>query len=177
MSFTLLLNSWMLPQRILPWQEAITLWYLGKVDVLEAYRESVASPSISVPMPAVVRLRRHVVGVRKGVKFSRANVFARDGFACQYCGLRKARSELSFDHVVPRVAGGRTSWENIATACRPCNHKKRNRTPDQAGMKLLRKPVRPTVLPVEPLHLALGGTGSGDGSRPIPPEWSVYCGA
>jgi len=168
MSFTLLLNSWMLPQRIVPWQEAITLWYLGKVDVLEAYAESVASPSISVPMPAVVRLRRNVVNVRKGVKFSRANVFARDAFSCQYCGSRKPRNELSFDHVVPRVVGGRTTWENIVTACRPCNHKKRNRTPEQAGMKLLRKPARPHSLPIEPM---------GFGERQIPPEWTVYCGA
>jgi 5-methylcytosine-specific restriction endonuclease McrA len=166
MSFTLLLNAWMLPQRILPWQEAITLWYLGKVDVLEAYGESVASPSISVPMPAVVRLRRHVASVRRGVKFSRANVFARDGFACQYCGFKKSRSELSFDHVVPRVVGVRTTWENIVTACRPCNHKKRNRTPEQASMKLLRKPVRPHTLPIEPM---------GFGERQIPPEWSIYC--
>ena len=165
-AFTLVLNSWMLPQRILPWQEAITLWYLGKVDVIEAYDDWVASPSITVPLPAVVRLRRHVANIRKGVRFSRANVFARDGFACQYCGLKKLRCELSFDHVVPRMHGGRTGWENIVTACRPCNHKKRNRTPDQAGMKLLRRPGRPHSLPIEPL---------GFGERQIPPEWSMYC--
>jgi 5-methylcytosine-specific restriction endonuclease McrA len=165
-SFTLLLNSWMLPQRIVPWQEAITLWYLGKVDVLEAYGDWVSSPSITVPLPAVIRLRRHVASVRKGVKFSRANVFARDGFSCQYCGVKKTKNELSFDHVVPRMAGGRTGWENIVTACRPCNHKKRNRTPDQASMKLLRKPVRPHTLPIEPM---------GFGERQIPPEWSMYC--
>lgn len=163
---TLLLNSWMLPQRIIPWQEAITLWYLGKVDVLEEYDAVVASPSISVPLPAVVRLRRQVAGFRRGVKFSRANVFSRDGYQCQYCGTKKTRSELSFDHVLPRTCGGRTGWENIVTACRPCNLKKRNRTPDQAGMRLMRAPIRPTSLPIEPMSF---------GGRTIPSEWAFYC--
>src|SRR5687768_14228183 len=88
---TLVLSSWMFPQRIVPWQDAITLWYLGKVDVLEEYDELIASPSIVISVPAVVRLRRHVAGFRRGVKFSRANVFSRDAYSCQYCGLRKPR--------------------------------------------------------------------------------------
>lgn len=163
---TLVLSSWMFPQRVVPWQDAITLWYLGKVDVLEEYDELVASPSVVVAVPAVVRLRRHVAGIRRGVKFSRANVFSRDGYACQYCGLKKPRSELSFDHVLPRTAGGRTGWENIVTACRPCNLKKRNRTPEQAGMHLLRAPARPTSLPIEPMSF---------GGREIPHEWRDYC--
>ncbi|HTJ83080.1 MAG TPA: HNH endonuclease [Polyangiaceae bacterium] len=163
---TLLLNAWMLPQRIISWQEAITLWFLGKVDVLEAYDLVVSSPSTSVPMPAVVRLRRLVPHVRRGVKFSRANVFSRDGYTCQYCASKKPRCELSFDHVVPRTFGGRTAWENIVTACRPCNLKKRNRTPEQAGMRLLRKPMRPQSLPIEPMSF---------GGREIPIEWRDYC--
>ncbi len=163
---TLVLSSWMLPQRIVPWQDAITLWYLGKVDVLEEYDEIIASPSIVISVPAVVRLRRHVAGFRRGVKFSRANVFSRDAYSCQYCGLRKPRNELSFDHVLPRTAGGRTGWENIVTACRPCNLKKRNRTPEQAGMRLLRPPARPTSLPIEPMSF---------GGREIPVEWRDYC--
>ncbi len=163
---SLLLNVWMLPQRIIPWHEAITLWYLGKVDVLEEYDELVSSPSLSVPLPAVVRLRRQVTGFRRGVKFSRANVFSRDGYQCQYCGVRKIKSELSFDHVLPRTCGGRTGWENIVTACRPCNLRKRNRTPDQAGMRLLRPPIRPASLPIEPMSF---------GGREIPEEWRGYC--
>ncbi len=166
MDHTLVLSSWMLPQRVVLWQEAVTLWYLGKVDVLEEYDDLVASPSLVIAVPAVVRLRRHVAGIRRGVKFSRANVFSRDGYACQYCGLKKPRSELSFDHVLPRTAGGRTGWENIVTACRPCNLKKRNRTPEQAGMHLLRAPARPTALPIEPMSF---------GGREIPREWRDYC--
>lgn len=156
----------MLPHRVIRWEEAITLWYLGKVDVLEEYDELISSTSITVPMPAVVRLRRHVAGVRRGVKFSRSNVFSRDGYQCQYCGSKKPRSELSFDHVLPRTHGGRTGWENIVTACRPCNLKKRNRTPEQAGMGLLRPPVRPASLPIEPMSF---------GGREIPSEWRFYC--
>lgn len=163
---TLLLNAWMFPMRIVSWQEAITLWYLGKVDVLEAYDDCVSSPSMTVQIPAVVRLKRSVHHVRRGVKFSRANVFGRDGYRCQYCGARKPRAELSFDHVVPRTAGGRTGWENIVTACRPCNHEKRNRTPEQAGMRLLRRPARPSSLPVAPF---------GFGQIDIPKEWADYC--
>ncbi|MFO0551991.1 MAG: HNH endonuclease [Polyangiaceae bacterium] len=165
---TLLLNAWMLPQRIIPWHEAITLLYLGKVDVLEEYDELISSPSISIPLPAVVRLRRQVAGVRRGVKFSRANVFSRDGYMCQYCGVKRPRGELSFDHVLPRTHGGRTGWENIVTACRPCNLRKRNRTPEQAGMRLLRKPIRPMSLPIEPMSL---------GSGQIPEQWRGYCGS
>lgn len=164
----LLLNAFMMPQRIIPWQEAVTLFFLGKVDVLEEYEERIASPSVVIPLPAVVRLRRVGLFVRRGVKFSRANVFARDGFQCQYCGDRRTRSELSFDHVQPKTAGGRTGWDNIVTACRPCNLKKRNRTPEQAGMRLLKSPVRPRSLPIEPSSLRAGR---------IPPQWVDYCGA
>ncbi len=163
---TLLLNSWMLPHRVIRWEEAITLWYLGKVDVLEEYDVLISSPTITVPLPAVVRLRRHVSGVRRGVKFSRSNVFSRDGYQCQYCGSKKPRCELSFDHVLPRTHGGRTGWENIVTACRPCNLKKRNRTPEQAGMRLMRPPARPVSLPIEPMSF---------GGRDIPTEWRCYC--
>ena len=163
---TLVLSAWMVPTRIVSWQDGITLWYLGKVDVLEQYDDIVASPSVEICLPAVVRLRRHVGGVRRAVKFSRSNVFSRDGYSCQYCGLKKTRGELSFDHVVPRMHGGRTGWDNIVTACRPCNLRKRNRTPEQAGMALLRRPVRPTSLPIEPM--AFGG-------REIPREWTHYC--
>lgn len=162
----LLLNAWMLPQKVIRWEQAVTLWFLGKVDVLEAYDLWVSSPSLSVPLPAVVKLRRSPAPFRRGIKFSRANVFSRDGYTCQYCGAHKPRAELSFDHVVPKTHGGKTGWENIVTACRPCNLKKRNRTPEQAGMRLIKAPVRPNVLAIEPM--AFGG-------RDIPAEWRGYC--
>lgn len=144
---TLLLTPWMAPHKIISWQTAIVMSFLGKVEVLEEYDDVVASPSITMKTPAVVRLKRAGAGPKRPVKFSRANVFTRDGFSCQYCGTRKSPRELNYDHVVPRVQGGRTVWENIVTSCYDCNGKKRGRTPEQAGMRLLRAPVKPRSLP------------------------------
>ncbi len=164
---TLLLTPWMMPHKIIPWQTAVTMSFLGKVDVLEEYDEDIRSPSLAIKAPAVVRLRRPLGGMKRGVKFSRINVFARDEFRCQYCGVRRQVHELNYDHVVPRVQGGKTVWENIVTSCYACNSRKRGRTPDQAGMRLLRAPVKPRALPmttVIPRH---------QGS--IPEAWSPYC--
>ncbi|MFZ9098645.1 MAG: HNH endonuclease, partial [Burkholderiaceae bacterium] len=78
-------------------------------------------------------------------KFIRRNIFARDGSRCQYCGKRFPTSELSIDHVVPRSQGGKTTWTNVVTACRGCNHRKGNRTPEQARMPLLYVPYVPSL--------------------------------
>jgi 5-methylcytosine-specific restriction endonuclease McrA len=86
--------------------------------------------------------------MKRGVKFSRQNVYQRDKYCCQYCGERKPLSQLSYDHVVPRAAGGRTVWENIVTACRTCNSRKDSQTCDEAGMWPLHRPVRPKALPL-----------------------------
>jgi 5-methylcytosine-specific restriction endonuclease McrA len=165
---TLLLNAWMMPHKIISWQDAITMMFLNKVEVLEAYDEEIASPTLSIRMPAVVRLKKAAGGAKRGVKFSRINVFTRDGFRCQYCGEKKAMGELNYDHVVPRMQGGKTVWENIVSACYPCNNKKRNRTPEQAGMTLLSKPVKPKSLPMAPVVID---------AQKIPPAWSGYCSA
>ena len=163
---TLVLTPWMSPHRIVSWQSALTMSFLGKVEVIEEHDEIVRSPSVSMRAPSVVRLKRPLARGRRPVPFSRANVFARDGHRCQYCGAPAAASELTFDHVVPRVQGGRTAWENIVAACRPCNAEKRGRTPDQAGMKLLRRPVRPTSLPPAAVLPARGAH---------PAAWLAYC--
>jgi len=165
---TLLLTPWMMPHKIISWQDAVTMMFLNKVEVLEAYDEEIVSPSLAIRMPAVVRLKRSASSTKRGVKFSRINVFTRDGFRCQYCGDRKRMDELNYDHVVPRMQGGKTVWENIVTACYPCNNRKRGRTPDQAGMALLSRPIKPKSLPLTPAILDL---------RAIPPAWSGYCAA
>ncbi len=103
---TLLLTPWMIPHKIIPWQTAVTMSFLGKVDVLEEYDDVIRSPNMAIKAPAVVRLRRPIGGMKRGVKFSRINVFARDDFRCQYCGTRRPVGELNYDHVVPRVQGG-----------------------------------------------------------------------
>jgi 5-methylcytosine-specific restriction endonuclease McrA len=84
---------------------------------------------------------------RRDIKFSRRNIFERDKNSCQYCGAKLKKWELTLDHVVPRSMGGRSTWENLVLACIPCNVKKRNRTPDEAEMPLIRRPRKPRWIP------------------------------
>jgi 5-methylcytosine-specific restriction endonuclease McrA len=162
---TLLLNSWSLPHAILNWRESICLVYEKKVHVLEEYEETVSSPSTTYYVPAVLQLKRAVAPMKKGVKFSRINVFTRDKFRCQYCGDPFPMGELNYDHVVPRKHGGKTTWTNIVAACLPCNGRKGARTPEQAGMKLLRHPAKPHALPLHSVFL---------GGADVPEVWLPY---
>lgn len=82
---------------------------------------------------------------QRGVKFSRRMIYKRDNYQCQYCGKHVEMDEVSIDHVVPRSHGGPTTWENCVLACVKCNARKNNRTPKQAGMKLLKEPVKPKI--------------------------------
>lgn len=163
---TLMLTPWMAPHCVISWQRAIVLLFLGKVEVLEEYDEPIVAPSITLRTPAVVRLTRGHVPVKNKVRFSRINVFTRDGFRCQYCGERKVMDELNYDHVVPRVRGGATVWENIVTSCYACNDRKGSRTPAEAGMKLRRKPFKPTSLPHAPVVRP---------GNDVPSAWRDYC--
>src|ERR1700733_7211316 len=145
---TLLLTPWMAPHKIISWERAVVLLVLDKVDVLEQYDEEIRSRSFALRPPAVVRLKKAGALTKHAVRFSRINVYTRDGFRCQYCGERKEMRDLNYDHVVPRVRGGHTVWENIVTSCYACNDRKGSRTPEEAGMKLLRKPIKPKSLPL-----------------------------
>jgi 5-methylcytosine-specific restriction endonuclease McrA len=120
---------------------------LGKIEVVESYDGVVRSPSVIIKIPAVVRLLRAFKRFRKPVKFSRVNIYARDKYRCQYCGTKKRLADLTYDHVVPRAQGGKTTWTNIVSCCAACNEKKGNRTPEQAGMRLRNKPVQPRWVP------------------------------
>jgi len=111
------------------------------------YDEVVRSPSIELRTPAVVRIKRGLVPKKRTIRFSRTNVYTRDSYRCQYCGEQKPPAQLNYDHVIPRVRGGKTDWDNIVTCCYACNDKKGGRTPEQAKMRLLKKPVKPTWLP------------------------------
>ncbi len=153
MARTLVLDQGYQPLRIISWQRAVTMLFEGKVEVVEEYDEDIRSVSITIKMPAVVRLLRAIRGRKKAVKFSRINVMTRDGFRCQYCGLRLPMSKLNYDHVIPRSQGGKTVWENIVTACYPCNDRKGNRTPEQARMRLRKRPVKPKSLPIVAFRL------------------------
>lgn len=94
-------------------------------------------------VPRILVLQAYDKLPRRQIRFSRQNIYARDGFVCQYCNKRFTRSKLNLDHVIPKCAGGRTVWENVVCSCIPCNLKKGGRTPAQAGMKLWSRPTRP----------------------------------
>jgi 5-methylcytosine-specific restriction endonuclease McrA len=98
-------------------------------------------------LPQVILLRHYDRVPAKEVKFNRQNLFERDGYCCQYCAKEFSARDLNLDHVIPRMHGGRTSWENVVTSCVRCNARKANRLPHQAGMHLLRKPAKPKWRP------------------------------
>lgn len=162
---TLVLSQAYEPIKVVSWQRALTLLTLGKVEVLEEYDWTVRSVTVVIKVPAVVRLLRAFRRRRQPVRFSRVNIYARDRYRCQYCGDRKPLAELTFDHVVPRRAGGRTEWTNIVTACQDCNLSKGARTPHQAGMRLLTTPVRPDWVPAVTISISL---------RSVPDAWRDY---
>ncbi|WP_297370903.1 HNH endonuclease [Acidocella sp.] len=125
------------------WQDAVKAVFLDRVSVLSEYDQVVRSPSFSMRLPSVIALRDFVPAARTPA-FTRFNVFLRDSFSCQYCSTRRATQELTFDHVIPRAKGGRTSWENVVTACGPCNLRKGSKLPRECGMIPRQTPRRPT---------------------------------
>ncbi|MCB9696992.1 MAG: HNH endonuclease [Alphaproteobacteria bacterium] len=163
-SSVLVLDADWTPLRVVTWQRAVVLLLEEKVSMVETYADrAIRSASAVFPRPAVVVLRRYH-GMRGRVRFNRQNVLARDGYACQYCGVRPVRpsgrpdlSELTLDHVVPRSRSakgkvrtadgqvvGVTSWSNVVACCVPCNSKKAARTPEEAKMPLRVRPRVPT---------------------------------
>jgi 5-methylcytosine-specific restriction endonuclease McrA len=165
MNAVLVLDVGMQPLRVQSWQSAMCDFFLGKVEIIHySADKTIRSVNREWPMPSVVRLVRSFKRDRLRTKFSRINVYARDGFVCQYCATRFNTEELTFDHVVPRAQGGRTTWENVVTCCVSCNRVKADRTPVQAGMKLLTQPKKPHYLPSITVPL----------DRSAPPEWRYY---
>ncbi|CAN1518471.1 McrA Restriction endonuclease [Caulobacteraceae bacterium] len=129
------------PLSLWPWQEVIKAVFLDRVEVISTYDKMVHSPSFEMRLPSVVCLKSYVAQDRPPA-FTRFNLFLRDSFSCQYCS---SGSDLTFDHVVPRSRGGRTTWENIVTACARCNLTKGGRTPREANMHPHRHPRRPSM--------------------------------
>ena len=127
------------PLSLWPWQEAIKAAYLDRVDILAEYDQVAHSPTLEISIPSVVVLREYVKPQTR-VAFTRFNLFLRDGFRCQYCG---SRGDLTFDHVVPRAAGGATSWQNVVAACSPCNLRKGSKSLRESGLQLAKPPRRP----------------------------------
>jgi 5-methylcytosine-specific restriction endonuclease McrA len=184
---TLQLNADYTPMKVLRWERAIELVLEGKAATVVPYDgRFVRSASLAVPWPAVIALKRYA-GVRGRVRFSARNVQARDAYTCAYCGLRPRHADgrpdkhaLTLDHVIPRAQAKQgvvylpwsrrwvnvTCWENSATACRPCNAYKADRSPTQAGMTLRSLPRTPTQSDV--LRMSIGRVNG------VPGEWAAW---
>ena len=165
MDEALLLNSTFIPLRIVSWKKAMILMSLRKVEVVEEYDKEIHTVSLSIRLPSVIRLLKFVRPRELEIRFTRYNLYLRDQGQCQYCGRRFNRRDLTYDHVIPRARGGLGSWENMVTCCRPCNLRKGGRTPQEAGMSLIRAPKRPKWLP--PLDVTMGITWA-------PRSWQDY---
>ena len=167
MEQTLLLNATFEPLKVVHWQKAVTLWCQGKVEIIAHHDREVRAVSFSFKMPSVIRLLRYVRIKQRFdyVPFSRANIYARDEYKCQYCARAHPTTDLTFDHVVPVSQGGRKDWENIVTCCVSCNRRKGGRTPSEAGMMLVRQPRRPNAAPAIRITIGL---------RQAPESWRDY---
>ena len=163
---TLVLTPWMAPHQLAKWEESVILVYCDKADVLESYEATVSSPSVTIRIPAVVRLTKRLSHTKTDVKFSRANLYARDRYTCQFCGARPGAKGLNYDHVVPRSKGGPTDWGNIVTSCIACNLRKGNKTLAQSGLTLRRLPVQPKSLPMASSPVLL--------PKQVPELWLPY---
>jgi len=129
------------PLSLWSWQDAIKAVFLDRVNTVALYDQTISSPTVKIRLPSVVALKTFVKPSTHPA-FTRFNVFLRDRFCCQYCGTR---DELTFDHLIPRSRGGTTNWNNVVTACSPCNLRKGSQTLKEAGMTLAQIPAQPTV--------------------------------
>jgi 5-methylcytosine-specific restriction endonuclease McrA len=168
MERTLVLNATYEPLNVISWKRALSLLYQGKVEVLAEYDREVKSLRFTIKLPSVLRLLKYVKVRRRArhVKFSRANIYARDHHTCQYCGHKCPTEDLTFDHVIPIVKGGSKTWDNIVTCCFECNHHKGGNTPEEAGMHLIRAPQEPDWVP-SVIHLTIG-------VRSAPESWRDF---
>jgi 5-methylcytosine-specific restriction endonuclease McrA len=141
-SAVLLLNQNYEPLTILRARRAVTLLLLGKVDLIENVNgQCLHSISITLPVPSIIRLKYFVRIRRKEISLTKKNIIKRDNHQCQYCGRKSGM--MTTDHIIPKSYGGDDSWENLVCACLECNNRKGNRSPSQAGMRLLHTPKRP----------------------------------
>ena len=150
----LMLNQNYEPLTICSARRAIVLLFNGKAELIEtADGIRVHTVNHSFALPSVVRLSQYKRVPFKKIMLTRKNILLRDNHTCQYCGTM--RGEMTVDHVIPKHLGGRESWTNLVCACAACNNRKGDRTPEQAGMTLLKKPIRPTFITFIQRHTAV----------------------
>ena len=157
----LVLNATYEPLNTVSMPRAVALLLSDKAEIVEAAEAHLRSQHIMLPLPLVIRLVTYVRIPRMlPLGVTRRGVLRRDNFMCQYCGRMHPSAELTLDHVLPRSRGGKNTWENVVAACKPCNHRKGNRTPAEAHMRLPRQPFRPRYLALVVLD--------------VPPAWQKY---
>ena len=142
----LLLNNDNQPLQYTSWKRAVVLLLKGKAEVEEKIKH--IEDYIKVGeyyIPKCIRLKEQMAIPTKELPFSRTNIFKRDKYTCQYCGKHLEKDDLTIDHVFPKSRMGPDIWENLVTCCKECNQKKANKTPKEAHMKLIKRPVRPTM--------------------------------
>lgn len=157
----LVLNQNYEPLNICGIRRAVVLLLREKAQSLDISDRVIHAAHDDFPVPSVIRLLHMVKRPVFTRRLSRREIFWRDGFRCQYCGQQVR--ELTLDHVKPRVKNGSHTWENVVTACEVCNHRKAGRSPQEAGMQLLREPRPPKANPY--YHLM---------HRRLPEEWNSY---
>lgn len=169
---TLVLNESWIAIHTVPVKHALRLMFTGaakavqpetyEVHEFESWTDlavlrdepCIRTVALRIRVPEVIVLTRYNGLPDPGAVFTRRNLFRRDHNTCQYCGARPGTSELSIDHVLPRSRGGRSSWENCVLACMDCNRRKANRTPEEAHMALLKRPVKPRWSPLIEIPVA-----------------------
>jgi 5-methylcytosine-specific restriction endonuclease McrA len=146
------------PLSLWSWQDAVKAIFRESVVVISEYERVVRSPTHEIRLPSVLALKEYIPIV-KTPAFTRFNVFLRDRWQCQYCGDSFRSHDLTFDHIIPRSRGGRTSWTNIVAACQECNIMKGNELPHECGMYPLMEPFAPTIYELQ------------DNGRKFPPNF------
>lgn len=153
MKRALLLNSDYTPLHFISDVSAIILFYKGRAEVVNddngipsTWDEIFNSPSVSIKLPATMRLVSRINKNWKPPRFRKKVLFNRDSWKCQFCSTQLNGKSITIDHVIPKSRGGTTSWHNCVSACKNCNKKKSNMTPEEAGMPLLKNPALPNAL-------------------------------
>lgn len=153
MKRALLLNQTFEPLHFISDMDAITLFYKGRAEIVSGmdgspsvWDETFNSPSTVIHVPATMRLLKRVNKKWKPPRFRKKVLFNRDNWACQFCNVKLNWDDITIDHVMPSSRGGLTTWQNCVAACKPCNKRKANRTPEEAGMRLRKQPGMPSSL-------------------------------
>lgn len=176
MKKTLLLNADWSPLNFVSPFRALHLLMCGRAELISfddrqsCWDEKINSVSVSFQMPATLRLLQRISRRYNTPRFRKKVLFNRDGWQCQYCGIRLDWGSVTIDHVTPKARGGTTSWKNCVAACKKCNIKKGCKTPVEAGMNLLKPPVDPKILHFWEWDLV----GHGQDSLLWHPDWEMF---